>query len=75
VPGQVVAPAKLGVAFGVILTFSNLGNVVGPVAVGWINTAAVVREPGMLFAALAFGVAALWAANLGRYRLAKIGDK
>ena len=70
IPGQVVEPARLGVAFGVILTFSNLGNVVGPVVVGWINTATVTREPGVLFMAFAFALCALFGVALGGHRLA-----
>jgi predicted MFS family arabinose efflux permease len=72
-PGQVVSPARLGLAFGVILTFSNLGNVVGPVTVGWINTATDAYEPGMLFIAIAFAAVAVFAALLGRHSLVKRG--
>ncbi|HUX08752.1 MAG TPA: MFS transporter [Acidobacteriota bacterium] len=71
IPGQVVQPARLGVAFGVILTFSNLGNVVGPVAVGWLNTALGTREPGMLLIAGAFAVCVVWGLLLGRHSLVR----
>jgi predicted MFS family arabinose efflux permease len=69
IPGQVVQPARLGVAFGVILTLSNLGNVFGPVTVGWLNTFTGSREPGMILIAVTVALAALWGAKLGRHTL------
>lgn len=74
IPGQVVRPARLGVAFGVILTCSNLGNVVGPVLVGWLNTTLGAREPGMLIIAGAFAAAAVWGLLLGRHSLVRKGE-
>lgn len=37
VPGMEVSPAKVGLAFGLILTFSNFGNTISPVIGGWLN--------------------------------------
>lgn len=36
-PGVIMPRERIGLAFGVILTFSNFGNTIGPVASGWIN--------------------------------------
>ena len=37
IPGMEVSPAKVGLAFGLILTFSNFGNTISPVIGGWLN--------------------------------------
>ena len=70
-PAQIMPPARLGLAFGVILTFSNLGNTVGPVAAGWINTLTGSHATGMIAAAAVFAACAALAAPLAGYRLAR----
>lgn len=65
----IVQPARLGLAFGVILTFSNLGNAIGPVLSGWTNRLSGQRSTGIFLAAMIIISAAAWAAAIGRVKL------
>ena len=72
VPGLLVRPAHLGVAFGIILTFSNLGNTVGPVLIGFVNTLRGEPITGIAIAAIIFAMAAICAVGMGKHRLEAI---
>jgi MFS family permease len=52
IPGFELGKRSLGLAFGVILTFSNFGNTVGPVLAGWINTLTNGYQAGMIMSAV-----------------------
>lgn len=71
IPGLLVPHQRLGLAFGVILTFSNLGNSLGLFAVGLINDASGNYSSGMFTASFLIACTGFVAVLLGRYRLAE----
>lgn len=50
-PGELVGPRRLGLAFGIILTFSNLGNTLSPIVLGWVNQISGNYSFGLFIAA------------------------
>lgn len=70
-PGLLVPPHRLGLAFGVILTFSNLGNSLGLLAVGLINDMSGNYSSGMFVASILIACTGFGAVLLGRHRLAE----
>lgn len=69
--GVVASPARLGIAFGIVLTVMNLGNVFGSVSAGWLNTRFGTRAAGMIMSASIFVVCAACAWFLGKWKLVK----
>lgn len=70
-PGLLVPNHQLGLAFGLILTFSNLGNSLGLFAVGLINDASGSYTSGMFTASILIACTGFGAMLLGRHRLAQ----
>jgi MFS family permease len=68
--GLLVDARRIGVAFGVILTCSNLGNTISPVVVGWINRATGGYLPGIFVTVTLICCTALTGLILPAYRLA-----
>ena len=74
VPGMIVQPQHLGLAFGVILTFANIGNTIGPVLTGWIATLTGGYGSGMIAVALLLFCSAGCAALMRNHRLAAVAN-
>jgi predicted MFS family arabinose efflux permease len=69
--GTVVSPARLGLAFGITLTLTNAGNVIGPVLAGLVNKWGGSRAAGMFLAASLALLSLVWAAAVSRQRLSR----
>jgi predicted MFS family arabinose efflux permease len=67
--GTEVSPARLGLAFGITLTLTNIGNVIGPVLAGLVNKWGGSRAAGMVLAASLALFSLVWAAAVSRQRM------